>query len=53
MHNQKRVSKEFYQPLMLVKAFENVFLVMQTTDQFKLMQFGFHNPDNSNGFWIM
>jgi len=38
---------------MLVKTFENVFLVVQTTDQNKLMQFEFHNSDNSNGFRIM
>jgi len=46
-------SKEFYQPLMLVKTFENVFLVVQTTGQNKLIQFGFHNSDNSNEFQIM
>ena len=38
---------------MLVKAFENVFLMVQTTGQNKLMQFEYHNPDNSNGFQIM
>jgi len=46
-------SKEFYQPLMLVKTFENVFLVVQTTDQNKLMRFGFYNPDNSYVFRII
>jgi len=38
---------------MLVKIFENVFLVVQTTDQAMLVQFGLHNPDNSPGFQIM
>jgi len=38
---------------MLVKTFENVFLVVQTTDQTVLMQFGLHNPDTSHGFRIM
>jgi hypothetical protein len=30
---QKTCSKEFYQPLMLVKTIENVFLMVQTTVQ--------------------
>jgi len=50
---QKTCSKEFYQPLMLVKTFEYVFLVVQTTVQNKLTQFGLHNPDNSHGFRIV
>jgi len=38
---------------MLVKTFENVFLVVQTTSQTILVQFRLHNPDNSPDFWIM
>jgi len=53
MLSQKRVSKEFYQPLMLVKTFENVFLVVQTTFQKKLTQSGLYNPDSSHGFQIL
>jgi len=53
MLSQKRVSKEFYQPLMLVKTFENVFLVVQTTFQKKLTQSGLYNPDSSHGFRIL
>ena len=33
MVSQKTSSKEFYQPLMQVKTFENVLFVVQTTDQ--------------------
>jgi len=53
MLSQKRVSKEFYQPLMLVKTFEIVFLVVQTTFQKKLTQSGLYNPDSSHGFQIL
>jgi len=53
MLSQKRVSKEFYQPLMLVKTFENVFLVVQTIVQNILTQIGLYNLETSHGFRIM
>jgi len=50
---QKTCSKEFYQPLMPIKTFENVFPVVQTTDQTILMQFRLHIPHTSHDFRFM